>query len=117
MNGGLFVDEEWGGSNELFILPDGKIGVLGHIAGFGENSPKKNYYPMTFIFDPQTRSASNVQIIATAEQFDPVEVKKSDLESICYSGGLVRLDNGYAWLYVGIGDTKAGRILIKDPLF
>ena len=114
LNGGLFVDEEWGGANELFILPDGKIGVLGHIAGFGENSTKKNYYPMTFIFDPETRSVSNVQIIATAEQFPPVEVKKSDLGSICYSGGLVRLGNGYAWLYVGIGDTKAGRILIKD---
>ena len=70
---------------------------------------------MTFIFDPETRSVSNVQIIATAEQFDTVEVKKGDLGSICYSGGLVRLDNGDAWLYVGIGDTKAGRILIKDP--
>ena len=113
----LFVDEEWGGANELFNLHDGIIGVLGHIAGFGENSNKKNYYPMTFIFDPETRSVSNVQMIATAEQFDPVEAKKSDLGSICYSGGLVRLVNGYVWLYVGIGDTKAGRILIKDPFW
>jgi len=120
----LFIDEEWGGANQLFNLPNGKIGVLGHIAGFsheryiaanGKEESKKNYYPMTFVFDPETRSASNVQIIATAEQFPPIEVKKSDLESICYSGGLVRLDNGYARLYVGIGDTKAGRILIKDP--
>ncbi|KKR38069.1 hypothetical protein A2210_01850 [Candidatus Woesebacteria bacterium RIFOXYA1_FULL_40_18] len=108
-------DEEWGGANQLFNLPDGRIGVLGHIAGFGENSPKKNYYPITFIFYPETRSVSNVQMIATAEQFPPVKVKKSDLGSICYSCGLIRLDNGYAWLYVGIGDTKAGRILIKDP--
>lgn len=116
LNGGLFVDKEWGGANELFNLPDGKIGVLGHIAGYGKNSTKKNYYSMTFIFDPQTRSASNVQIIATAEQFLPaVEVKKDDLGSICYSGGLIRLNNGYAWLYVGIGDTQVGRILIKDP--
>lgn len=114
LNGGLFVDEEWGGANELFNLPDGKIGVLGHIAGFGQNSPKKNYYPMTFIFDPETRSVSDVHIIATAEQFDPVEVKKDDLGSIYYPCGLVRLSNGDAWLYGGIGDTKAGRILIKD---
>jgi len=116
LNGGLFVDEEWGGANELSNLPDGKIGVLGHIAGFGENSNKKNYYSMTFIFDPETRSVSNVQIIATAEQFPPVEVKrvkKDDRGSICYSGGLVKLENDHAWLYVGIGDTKAGRILIK----
>ena len=112
----LFVDEEWGGANELFNLPDGKIGVVGHIAGFARNSNKKNYYPMTFIFDPETRSVGNVQMIASAEQFPPVEVKKDDLGSICYSGGLVRwLANGDAWLYVGIGDTKAGRIPIKDP--
>ena len=115
LNGSLFVNEEWGGANQLFILPDGKIGVLGHIAGFAQKSSKKNYYPMTFIFDPQTKLVSNVQIIATAEQFPPVMVKKSDLGSICYSGGLVRLDNGNAWLYVGVGDSKAGRILIKDP--
>lgn len=117
---GLFIDqelgdEEWGGANQLFILPDGKIGVLGHIASFGDNSNKKNYCPMTFIFDPETGSVSDVQIIATAEQFPPVEVKKSDLGSICYGSGLVRLGNGDAWLYVGLGDSKAGRILIKDP--
>ncbi len=112
LNGGLFVEEEWGGANELSNLPDGKIEVLGHIAGFGENSPKKNYYSMTFIFDPETRFVSNVQIIATAEQFPPVEVKNiSDQESICYSGGRVRLDNGYTWLYAGVGDAKTARKL------
>jgi len=116
LNWGLFVDEEWGGANELFNLPDGKIEVLGHIAGFGENSLKKNYYPITFIFDPETRSANNVQIIATAKQFDPVKVKKGDLGSVFYPCGLVSLGNSFAWLYGGIGDTKAGRILIKDPL-
>lgn len=115
LSGDLFVEEEWGGANQLFSLPDGKIGVLGHIAGFSENGSKKNYYPMAFIFDPETRSADNIQIIATAEQFPRVEVKKSDLGSICYSGGLVKLDNGLAWLYVGIGDAKTGRVLIKDP--
>ena len=115
LNGGLFVDEEWGGTNELFNLPDGKIGVLGHIAGFGKDSTKKNYYPITFIFDPQTKSVSNVQIIATAEQFPPVAVKKGDLGSICYSGGLVKLGNGDSWLYAGLGDSKVARIIIKNP--
>lgn len=117
---GLFIDEklgdeEWGGANELFILPDGKIGVLGHIAGFDDNSNKKNYYPITFIFNPEDKSVSNVKVIATADQFPPVEVKKSDLGSVIYSCGLMRLGSGEAWLYVGIGDNKPGRILIKDP--
>lgn len=117
---GLFIDgklgeEEWGGANQLFLLPDGKIGVLGHIAGFNGDG-KKDYYPMTFIFNPEDKSVSHVQIIATAVQFPPVETKKGDLGSILFSGGLVQSDEeGYSWLYVGIGDSKGGRILIEDP--
>ncbi len=111
---GMFVEEEWGGANELFNLTNGRIGVLGHIAGFGKDG-KKNYYPLAFTFNPQTRSFNNLQIITTAKQFPPVNVKKSDLGDVCFSGGLVSLGNGTSWLYVGIGDTKAGRILIKDP--
>lgn len=132
---GLFIDKrlslavglgdgEWGGANELFILPGGKIGVLGHIAGFGDKSYiaangkkefKKDYYPITFIFDPKDKSVSNVQIIATAKQFPQVDAGKDDLGSVIYSGGLMRLGDGTAWLYVGLGDSKAGRIKIKDP--
>ena len=67
---------------------------------------------MTFIFDPKTRSVSNVQIIATAEQFPPVKVKKSDLGSVFYPSGLVKLGDGSAYLYGGIGDRAPGRILI-----
>lgn len=116
---GLFVDaalgeEEWGGANQLFLLPDGMIGVLGHIAGFNGDG-KKDYYPITFVFDPKTKSLNHVQIIATAAQFPAVEAKKGDLGSILFSGGLVRSEDGYAWLYVGIGDSKGGRIRIKDP--
>ncbi|MEK7544243.1 MAG: DUF1861 family protein [Patescibacteria group bacterium] len=116
---GLFVDsasgeEEWGGANQLCLLPDGKIGVLGHIAGFNGDG-KKDYYPITFIFDPKDKSVSHVKIIATAAQFPAVEAKKGDLGSILFSGGLVRSDEGYSWLYVGIGDSKGGRIRIQDP--
>ncbi|MEK9143054.1 MAG: DUF1861 family protein [Patescibacteria group bacterium] len=127
---GLFIDgsmgeEEWGGANQLFLLPGGKIGVLGHIAGYGDEryiseggttEAKKDYYPITFVFDPKTRSVSHVQIIATAAQFPAVEVKNGHLGSILFSGGLVKSDEeGYFWLYVGIGDSKGGRIRIEDP--
>lgn len=117
---GLFIDEaggegEWGGANQLFLLPDGKIGVLGHIAGFGDDG-KKDYYPITFVFDPRARSVSHVQIIATAAQFPQVEAKKGDLGSILFSGGLVRSGEETSWLYVGIGDSKGGRIRIGTLL-
>ncbi len=118
---GLFVDQkngegEWGGANQLFLLPGGKIGVLGHIAGFNGDG-KKDYYPITFVFNPETKSVSHVQIIATAAQFPAVEAKKGDLGSILFSGGLVRSGEGHCWLYVGIGDSKGGRIRIKDPFY
>lgn len=116
---GLFIDgsmgeEEWGGANQLFLLPGGKIGVLGHIAGFNGDG-KKDYYPITFVFDPETKAVSHVQIIATAVQFPSVEAKKGDLGSILFSGGLVRSDEAHCWVYVGIGDSKGGRIRIEDP--
>ncbi|MFZ2201784.1 MAG: DUF1861 family protein [Microgenomates group bacterium] len=123
---GLFIDDEWGGPNQPRprLLPGGKIGIVGHIAGFGDEKyttadgsekAKKDYYPITYIFDRKTNTVSNVQIIATTEQFPEVEAKQAQLGKILYSGGLVNRGDGYAWLYLGIGDTKSGRILIKDP--
>ena len=35
---GLFPDLEWGGPNQLFLLPEGRIGVIGHIAGFADET-------------------------------------------------------------------------------
>ena len=33
-----FIDSEWGGSNELHLLNNGLIGVLGHVAYFDESN-------------------------------------------------------------------------------
>ena len=110
-------ENEWGGVNELYNLADGKIGVLGHIADIEPQGVKKSYYPITFIFDPETRLISDLKIIATTKQFPPVKAKKFDLGEVLYSGGLVSLGNDKVRLYVGIGDTEAGYIDIKDPFF
>jgi NTP pyrophosphatase (non-canonical NTP hydrolase) len=116
---GLFVDDEWGGPNQLFLQPDGRIGVVGHIAGFGDDKyttltgkmeAKKDYYPIWFIFDPKTRTVSDVRILATTDQFPAVEAKQAQFGKILYSGGLVKRNDGQAWLYLGIGDVAAGRI-------
>lgn len=127
---GLFVgwesggEEEWGGANWLHHLPGGKIGVLGHIAGFGDETyitpdgkteHKKDYYPITFVFDPKTRFVENVQIIATTERFPPVKVNKIDLGNGHYSGGLVRSGDGITWYYGGLADRKTERAPIKYP--
>jgi hypothetical protein len=108
-----FHDDEWGGVNDLLLLKNGKIGVLGHIAHMDGNV--KHYYAMSFVFDPQNRMASHMEILTTADEFPPVRPKKSDLGKIIFSGGIHRNTDGTADLYVGIGDVKAGRIRIQDP--
>jgi hypothetical protein len=108
-----FHENEWGGVNELHLLKNGKIGVLGHIAHW--DGEVRHYYAMAFAFDPETHHASHLEILTTADEFPVVKPKKGDLGKIIFSGGLFRNDNGMATLYVGIGDTKAGRVEIKDP--
>jgi len=109
-----FVDEEWGGANELHILKNGKIGVLGHIACF-DDEENRHYHSMTFVFDPATRQASPLKIIAVRKNFEDGEFKRNDLIDVVLSGGLVRRDDGYAELYVGVSDAEAHMIVIPDP--
>jgi hypothetical protein len=108
-----FHEDEWGGANELQLLPDGRIGVLGHIAHF--EGEVRHYYAMAFIFDPQTKKAGEIKIITTANEFPTVQPKKIDLGKIIFSGGLCRRQDGTADLYVGVGDVHAGKIQISDP--
>jgi len=108
-----FYEDEWGGANELHLLKNGQIGVLGHIAHYNGNV--RYYYAMSFVFDPIDHIASEMEILTTADEFPKVKSKKSELGKIIFSGGLDRKRDGTASLYVGIGDTNAGRIQIPDP--
>lgn len=109
-----FVDEEWGGANELHLLSNGLIGVLGHIASF-DNEGNRHYYPMAFALDTKTKDFSNVELIAIRDQFLKGPSKRPDLIDVVFSGGLVRNENGRAVLYAGISDAEAQSIEIQDP--
>lgn len=111
---GQFNDEEWGGANELHLLKDGCIGVLGHIACFDADRDR-HYYPMSFIFDPGNESYTPIQIIAERSNFLPGEAKMNELADVVFSGGLVRQLDGTAVLYAGISDAEAHRLVIPDP--
>lgn len=108
-----FHEDEWGGANELHLLKNGKIGVLGHIAHY--EGDIRHYYAMSFVFDPVDHLASEMEILTTADEFPEVKSKKSELGKVIFSGGLDRKKDGTASLYVGIGDTNAGQIQIPDP--
>lgn len=116
----LFSSHEWGGANQLHLLDDGKIGVIGHIACFDEENlsgkePNKNYYAMAFIFDPQTGTSSPVKIIAARDNFPPGEAKKPNLENVIFVGGIKKDPDDQWYLYAGLGDIESGKVPIDYP--
>lgn len=111
---GQFIDEEWGGCNEIHLLPNGILGVLGHIACFDEQGDR-HYYPMAFSFDPATGVHGETQLIAMRSEFLAGASKRSDLVDVVFSGGLIRHLDGTATLYCGISDAEAHRVTIQDP--
>jgi len=103
-----------GGANELHILKNGLIGVLGHIACF-DNSGNRHYYPMTFAFNMKTKEASPIKIIATRKNLPAGDYKRKDIIDVIFSGNIVRKENAKAELYCGVSDAEAHKILIDDP--
>ncbi|MFD2672302.1 MTP-1 family protein [Marinicrinis sediminis] len=109
-----FLAEDWGGANELHLLANGWIGVLGHIARFDEQGDR-HYYPMVFALHAETGEYTEMKIIAERSDFLPGATKRSDLKDVVFSGGLVRHANGWADLYAGISDAEAHCITLPDP--
>lgn len=115
-----FVPHEWGGVNEIHALPDGKVGVIGHISAFDEAN-NKHYYAMSFTYDPETHRSSKIKIIAIREDFPEGQAKVANEENplelvdIVFPGGIVKNEDGSVTLYCGLSDTEAGKITIPDP--
>jgi hypothetical protein len=109
-----FISEEWGGANEVHLLKNGWVGVLGHIACY-DDKKHKHYYSMVFGLNPETMERSPLKIIAVRGDFPAGPEKRPDLEDVIFSGGLIRKKNGIAELSVGVSDAEAYRIEIPDP--
>lgn len=109
-----FTQEEWGGTNQLHLLKNGKVGVLSHIAQFDSNG-NRHYYCTCFLLDPERGRHSPMKMIAIRNNFEAGESKRPDLQDVIFGGGLVRMGNGTARLYCGIGDAEAHCIPIPDP--
>jgi len=108
-----FIEDEWGGANELHLLKNGKIGVLGHVAKFAKL--KKYYSVITFVFDSKTGIYTDMKVILKRKDLPYVTPKREDLYSVVYPGGIIRNNDGTAKLYVGVGDTESYEIMLEDP--
>jgi len=109
-----FARGEWGGVNEVHLLGDGKIGVLGHVAKLSRKKTK-HYYPIIFSLDLELGVISKMKIIASRKNLPKGESKRSDLHDVIYPGGIIRSDDGAAKLYAGVSDAEAYEITIDDP--
>lgn len=107
-------EESWVGANEAHFLKNGKIGVLGHIAQFCTNR-YRHYYSMVFSIDPEKGTSSKPIIIAKRCDFPKGDSKRNDLEDVIFSGGMHRLEDGKARLFVGLSDAEAGFLDLPDP--
>jgi hypothetical protein len=114
----LFKDQiqkqEWGGVNEVHVLANGRLGVLGHIACF-DAQRNRHYYPMAFTVDPASRERTAIRIIAQRSFFPPGDAKRPDLADVVFSGGIVRNSHGVIHLYAGISDVAAAVVELPDP--
>ena len=104
-----FLPEEWGGVNEVHLLKNGLLGVLGHIACFSAGE-YRHYYPMVFPFDPELEIAGPMEIIACRDDF-PAGPKKN--KSVCSLAGVYAGMTTARTLYVGVSDAEAHRITIQ----
>ncbi|MGL4336996.1 MAG: DUF1861 family protein [Turicibacter sp.] len=109
-----FDDEEWGGVNAAYLLSNGKIGVLGHIAKMTEGDVR-HYYPMAFCVDVENGTYSEMEILAERANLLDGPAKREDLIDVLFSAGLVRHGNGMATLYTGVSDVEVQSCDIQDP--
>ncbi len=110
----LFAEGEWGGANELHVLRNGMVGVLGHVAKIDERG-LRHYYPMAFAIDPATGRRTAMKILLERDQLPAGASKLPGLTDVLFSGGLIRGDDGTATLYLGAGDAEVHRAVIPDP--
>lgn len=109
-----FEKGTWGGVNQIHALKNGLLGIVGHIARMSEGDVR-HYYGMSFVFDPKTKRATEVEILCERSDFSPGETKRPDLVDVVFLGGMVRHHDGTATLYTGLSDAESHRAKIVDP--
>jgi hypothetical protein len=122
--GTLSAEDEWAGVNDLYLLPNGKIGVLYHIAR--AEGDKRFYNAATFMYDPESGEITDNKVLATRQAFPESPVKilpdctsEDDLKEVLFPSRLVvnRINHSRAWLYGGLSDTTTGVLRCPNPFF
>ncbi len=108
-----FAEDEWGGINNAYYH-NGEILCLMHIAKSGNLDATKHYCAAVCVFEPETNKVSNLEVIATREDFPDGSVKRIPgknpdfLRDIVFPTALERY-NGEVNLYAGVSDAMVGK--------
>ena len=115
----LFSNDEWGGVNYPQLLPNGPVGVLGHIASFDRHNPVpdyRRYAPLYFEFDPHSREVMNPKLLGTRHGLPPeYPSKREDLYEVLYPS-FYSLVGGKMLVGVGVSDTIVATYETENPL-
>lgn len=114
-----FVKGEWGGANQMHLLPDGRIGVLAHIAKWNDDPKERRYYACSFTIDLKAGEVSPMKVLLERGDLEktrrPDSALKPDLWDVLFSGGITLHDDGTATLWVGAGDKEVWTARIPNP--
>lgn len=109
---GLFLEEEWGGVNQVDVLDDGRLDVLAHIARFDADGGR-HYYPVTFEIDPVGLTWTPLRMLFERGDLPAGESKRADLWDVVFPGGCLRHD-GVTSVVCGVGDAETWRVEVAD---
>ena len=117
---GIFGKDEWGGCNQAYLRSDGTILLAGHLCCVGpvaaNGRPRQIYCNAAFRFDPETRKASHIRLVATRSLYPALSPKVAHLDDCVFTSGFEFLPDGAVDVYTGVGDAAEGRVRLPDGL-
>lgn len=113
----IFGEKEWGGCNQVLLLADGTLGIVGHLSKRieAEGVLYSVYTNIAFSFDPATGASGDVKIIGTRSCYPEGPSKLEKLKDCAFTSGIVSRPDGRVDLYSGLCDCEEGRITIDNP--
>jgi hypothetical protein len=98
----------WVGVNEMYHLPNGKLGILGHVA-YEDGVFGKQYAAMVFQYDWKTHLSTPIKVIATVDEFPESKAKTPYHEGVMYPCALeFNFNDIFATLWASVYDAGYG---------
>lgn len=105
------VDGQWWGANAVYPLPNGNLGVLGHMARVQGHD--RHYYAMAFVFDRFRREiVEGPVILAERADFPVYDARAPHLQDVVFPAWI---DREQGLLYTGLSDAAIGVMPVEDP--